>query len=152
MPAAHDIYQTHLDALSDAVWRRDRGAIAALLDARIDVVTGDERFLSVDRDPSVDTLVGFADAMRGRGATGYHRVCTAAAHDGPAEISGSHMTYILRGGNYVIEPYSCDTVLVLRDGVWVMRSTRVDRPYLGAAAFNPPRARAAAATNEDTPT
>ena len=133
---AREIYQRHLDAMSAAVWARDGAAIGALLDESVDVVTGDRSCRSIGRDATVATLVAFRDAMRGIGATSYHRICNRAARTAPDVIEGAHVTYVLRGGNYAIEPYTCEQTLRLQDGAWRMGRTRVERHHLGAASFS----------------
>lgn len=132
---AHALYQTHLDVVSDAVWRRSHSTLARHVDGVLDIETLDKMHLRTPRAQAIGNLIAFRRAMEGIGATAYHRLCLDAAFAGEDRIEGRHRTYVLRGGNYAIDPYECDMVLRLRDGVWMMSDTRVSRRHLGSASF-----------------
>lgn len=133
---AHVIYQEHLDIVSDAVWRRSHATLAHHIDEVLDIETVDRPHLATTRAQAIGNLVAFRRAMEGVGATAYHRVCHAAEFVGEDRIEGCHRTYVMRGGNYVIDPYDCDMILRRRDGLWRMSDTRVARRQLGSAAFS----------------
>lgn len=133
MTGARDIYQTHLDLVSQALWDRD-----------FEVITDLKVFPHVMRYPDcerayatpedlVATIETFRNRLEGLGATGYHRVCEQAAYD-PQDrdrITGAHWTYILRGGNYLSEPYRCEMVLARHDGIWMTSDIAVPQLYHG---------------------
>lgn len=133
---ANEIYQTHLDVVSDAVWRLDKDFLEVHIEERLTVETMDRHLRSMGRDETIAALFAFREAMESIGATGYHRVCSTAAFTTDHRIDGVHRTYVLRGGNYAAEPYLCEQRLCLHDGIWRMGDTRVQRKTLGFATFN----------------
>ena len=67
----------------------------------------------------------FRRYLSSMGAQDYMRLC-AKAHfvaGKEDEIRGLHTTYILRGGTYVIAPYSNTMTLILREGQWLGAGT-----------------------------
>ena len=132
---ARDIYQAHLDVVSAAVWARSYGTLTRHIDETIDIRTIDTSHAAVPRAQAIGNLMAFRKGMDEIGATAYHRVCLDAAFAGEGRIEGRHRTYVLRGGNYAIDPYDNDMTLVLRDGIWLMGDTRVSRHHLGSASF-----------------
>jgi hypothetical protein len=54
----------------------------------------------------VEAACSFRTFLSTMGATDYHRICDMAdiSEDG-TEISGEHTTYIIRGGQFAVEPY-----------------------------------------------
>lgn len=139
MQTARDIYQDHLDEVSRALWDRDFFAITEL-----------KHFPHVIRYPDTEarfdtpadlcaTMEAFRSKLDGLGATGYHRVCERASFD-PLDrnrITGAHWTYIMRGGNYLSEPYSCEMVLVHKEPLWIVADIIV--PELKHGIPTPPR-------------
>ena len=120
MREAREIYQTHLDVVSRAIWDGDMAEVV-----RRTVFPQSVRFRDGTRTFATPEeyragVATFRARMQGLGATGYHRVCqtaTFAAGD-PGRIEGRHETYILRGGNYVTPPYGCDMTLVRAGNTW----------------------------------
>lgn len=129
-------YQANLDAVSDALWRNDRDAIGACLGDRVRIEMRGSEPLEHARSTVVALLLSFREAMVGLGATGYHRVADRASIDDRGRLVGEHRTYVLRGGNYVIDPYRCAETL-RRDGDrWRLASTWIDRTRIGASTFH----------------
>lgn len=120
MSDARDIYQAHLDVVSQALWERDFELITDLKTFPHVMRYPDEKRVYNTAEELVVAMEALRDKLEGLGATGYHRVCDQASFDplDTGRITGSHWTYILRGGNYLSEPYHCKMVLRQRDGVW----------------------------------
>ena len=120
MADAREIYQAHLDVASRAIWNGDLEEVSrrTIFPQAVRFRDGTRTFATPE-DYRAEVAT-FLARMLGLGATGYHRVCQAAAFDpgDPGRISGHHETYILRGGNYVTPPYRCDMTLVLAEGTW----------------------------------
>ncbi len=142
MSDARDIYQAHLDEMSRAIWDGDMATMT-----RLHVFPNVICFPDGDREmhtgPDLHRMVlRFREHLEGLGATGYHRVCEAASFD-PADtgrIEGEHRSYIMRGGNYVTEPYSCHMVLRRSDAGW--HTAEITVPQLRHGIPVVPRARA----------
>lgn len=139
MSEARDIYQSYLDKVSQALWDRD-----------FDIVTRVKRYPYVIRHPDNHQVFETADDFRkcmetfrntleGLGATGYHRVCEHANFDpeDPTRITGAHWAYILRGGNYLTEPYMCEMVLVLNESQWNVTDIVVPQLRHGIPSADP---------------
>ena len=120
MDGARGIYQDHLDEVSRALWDRDYDTITRLKHFP-HVIRYPETQARFDTPDELRTMMeSFRSHLDGLGATGYHRVCERASFDplDRSRINGAHWTYILRGGNYLTEPYSCEMVLVLEEPTW----------------------------------
>jgi len=133
MKDALNIYQYHLDSVSQLIWDRDFEGVTALMTYPHELATA--RGVTVVDRP--ETMVDWAREFRAHldqlGATSYHRVAVAAAISGEdeSEISGFHRVYVLSGATHLVDPYISEATLKLRDGVWlgsgvraVLRSTR----------------------------
>ena len=133
MKDALTIYQHHIDSVSQLIWERDFESITTLMTYPHELATA-RGVTVVDRpETMVDWARDFRDNLDKLGATAYHRVAVAAAISGETEdeISGFHRVYVLSGATHLIEPYTSEATLKLRDGVWlgsgvraVLRSTR----------------------------
>lgn len=122
MPEARRIYQAHLDAVSRALWDRDFRAITDLKHfPHVIRYPGTERRFEKPEDLRAN-MQAFRTQLDGLGATAYHRVCERASFDprNRDRINGAHWTYIMRGGNYLSDPYCCEMVLVRDVGVWIV--------------------------------
>lgn len=126
MTIAHDIYQAHLDVVSDLQWRGDLDAVLdhMLLPKRIE--TADSVAVMENAADMRASLGSFHASMHRLGANAYHRVCLKAefAADDSEVILGVHRTYIMRGGQYVVAPYKAEMTLRRIDGQWRSASIR----------------------------
>ncbi|WP_298431205.1 hypothetical protein [uncultured Jannaschia sp.] len=129
MRDARDIYQAHLDRVSEALWNGDFAAVADLkvYPHVIEIETGQVE--SLDREALLATTEAFRRSLGEIGASAYHRVCLLAefAPDDDDLIEGRHVTYVLRGGNYVAPPFECRMALRRIDGQWL--SGRIVVPF-----------------------
>ncbi|CTQ50429.1 hypothetical protein [Jannaschia donghaensis] len=122
MQDARDIYQAHLDLVSRALWDRDYETIIAVNRFPHIIRFSDGNRQYDGPDDFAVMAARFRDHLDGLGATGYHRVCEHASFD-PLDrhrITGGHWTYILRGGNYLTDPYNCEMVLVHEGAEWMI--------------------------------
>lgn len=126
MNHALDIYQDHLDRVSQLIWAKEFDALPELMAFPHDVITNDS-VVTVD---APETLITWARSFRDRltelGATGYHRVAIAAAFSGDDEdrIDGFHRVYVVNGATYLITPYSSEAKLQRQNGLWLGSGVR----------------------------
>lgn len=120
MSDALAIYQDHLDRVSRAVWSLDTDTLLETLALPNRMLTQDAEVLLDTPEALIEAIRDFKDFLLRAGANEYHRIARLAhfhpQHDN--RIDGSHDTYILRGGQFVLEPYRCDQVLVRENGGW----------------------------------
>lgn len=147
MTEVHDIYQDFLDASSVALWNRDYVAVAAML-----------RYPHLIRLPETDRIIqnsaeqkldaqAFRESLKGLGATAYHRLCREAHFDpdNTGRITGTHTTYVMRGGSYLTDPYDCQMSLLLEpSGRWLANDITVSVRKSGMAYYHPDNIRARA--------
>ncbi|WP_179379532.1 hypothetical protein [Jannaschia marina] len=103
--------------MSRAMWDRDHDTVARLHEIPHVILHPDGPKTFETFEALSEAARQFRDHLDGLGATGFHRVCEQASFDplNADRITGVHWSYILRGGNYLTEPYSCQMEL-LRDG------------------------------------
>ena len=119
------IYQGWLDRIADALWSSDFRAVAAAMHYPHYMRTLDGEVLFDCAEKQTDAARDFRQYLSSMGARDYMRLC-AKAHFVAGkndEILGLHTTYVLRGGTYVIPPYSNTMTLILRDGQWLGAGT-----------------------------
>ncbi|SDY91427.1 hypothetical protein SAMN05444004_10479 [Jannaschia faecimaris] len=63
----------------------------------------------------------FRTRLQGMGTTCYHRVCERANFHqlDRNRITGAKWSSVLRGGNYLCEPYNCEMVITCEEGNWL---------------------------------
>lgn len=120
MGEALAIYQDHLDDVSRALWSGDDDKLLNLLSLPNRMITSDAELLLDSAEAVIKAARDFRAFLRKSGAQEYHRIAREARFHPEYEnrIDGSHDTYILRGGQYVLEPYLNRQVLVCEDGIW----------------------------------
>lgn len=120
MNEALTIYQEHLDRVTQALWTGDDDAMANLLSLPNCMRTEDGEILLETPEAIIKAARDFRRFLDRSGAREYHRIAREARfHPTDANrIDGTHDTYILRGGQYVMEPYLNHQVLVREAGVW----------------------------------
>ncbi|SFI20595.1 hypothetical protein [Jannaschia pohangensis] len=139
MQSARDIYQRHLDIVSEAVWRGDMATVSAAMSYPHEMQTNDST-LRVETPEDLQTsAIGFVESLRRQGATDYHRVCTEAefATPGCDRIDGQHMVHVLKAGTYVTPPFASWMSLALIDGVWLGIGIRVAVRNSQVTVLNP---------------
>ncbi|SDY91368.1 hypothetical protein SAMN05444004_10477 [Jannaschia faecimaris] len=126
MTTALGLYQDHLDLVSRHIWNRDFHALTKVMAYPHELITG-EGLVAVDNAETLKNwAIKFRDRLEELGATAYHRVAIAAAFTGNAEdrIDGFHRVYVLDGATHLIDPYSSEACLVLKDDVWLGAGVR----------------------------
>ncbi len=115
---AMEIYQGHLDIVTEAFWARNFDNVRPHM-----LLPGTMRLKDVAREISdwdgrralFDDQRDGLDAM---GATEYHRLVVEAAFSTPDRIEGSHLSYVIRGGSLVVSPYLSRMPLVRTPAGW----------------------------------
>ncbi|CUH26815.1 hypothetical protein JSE7799_00754 [Jannaschia seosinensis] len=127
MQTAWDIYQDHLDVTSRALWARDYGTAAELVQYPHEVVIGDSLARSEDPAKMIERLRALRESLENLAATAYHRLAKQVdfAPDNPDTILGEHEVYVLRGATYAITPYRTSNILDRIDGRWLCRRSRI---------------------------
>lgn len=126
MKHALEIYQDHLDRISQHIWAKEFDTLPELM-IFPHTVTTDDDVVTVD---TPETAISWAQAFRNRlaelGATGYHRVAIAAAFSSNDEdrIDGFHRVYVLNGATHLVTPYPSQAKLQKHNGVWLASSVR----------------------------
>lgn len=126
MNSALDIYQDHLNRVSEHIWARELDALTRIMAYPHQLSTGTE-IVEVDTPETLKSWAKkFRDNLETLGATAYHRVAIAAAFTGNDEdrIDGFHRVYVLNGARHLIDPYSSEAQLCLQDGVWLGSGVR----------------------------
>lgn len=120
---AQNIYQAHLDAVSERLWREDFAGVAAMMRYPSPVTTNDATTMIESPKHMIKTLKVFRASLVRLGATDYHRTCVEAhfVDDRDDIVEGQHLTYALRNGTYAIEPMAS-----------YMSLQRVGEAWLGA--------------------
>lgn len=121
MLTAQDIYQTHLDAVSTALWSWNFEHLLDHIRFPSFMETDDELLRMDKREDYLPSLHSFRKKLQNHGATAYHRICREAmfASDDPNRIEGIHETYALAGATPVMEPYLNHMTLVHQNGRWL---------------------------------
>lgn len=120
MIMARDIYQEHLDRVSRALWDLDFEVLLQALAVPNQMYTADTGLVCDTEADLKDAIVEYRSFLARAGAQDYHRIVRWARfhphHDG--RIDGEHDTYVLRGGQYALEPFVSSQVLILQNDVW----------------------------------
>lgn len=119
--SAPAIYQSWLDTLANAVWDRDYQTVAAAMSYPGKMITEDAELEFETPAQMVEATRAFRDNLSQLRADAYHRICVTAWFVGPdsARIDGTHVTYIMSGGRYVIDPFMNKMTLVWRNARWL---------------------------------
>ncbi|WP_299817041.1 hypothetical protein [uncultured Jannaschia sp.] len=123
MPEAAEIYQRLADATSRAAWDRDFDALGQLTDYPYTFTSDRGTRVTHTFEEFRADVEAFRQSLATLGATAYHRVCLKAEYveGSPDRIDGTHRSYVLRGGSYLVDPYECAMELVRRNGLWLTR-------------------------------
>jgi len=120
MTMAREIYQEHLDRVSRALWDLDFDVLMDSLAVPNSMYTADTGLVYETKADLKAALVEYRAFLTRAGAQDYHRIVRWARfhphHDG--RIDGEHDTYVLRGGQYALDPFRSAQVLVLQNDVW----------------------------------
>lgn len=114
------IYQAHLDRTSQALWARDDAVISETMGVPNEMYTEDTLVVMTKMEDVLKASADFRNHLDAQGATAYHRICQEAWFTDKRKnmIVGTHLTYILRGGTLLLDPYKSEQSLLLKDGVW----------------------------------
>ena len=122
---AATIYQDWLDRIAVALWASDFETVAAAMHYPHMMQTEDGEVWFHDPEQTIQGARDFRRYLASMGAQAYMRLCTQAhfTHENKG-ILGNHTTYVIRGGTYVIAPFTNEMTLTCRDGKWLGAGTR----------------------------
>ena len=126
---AKQVYQDLLDEIAGYYTLGDWGGFRRVIHVPHRFVTFEASFVIPTEVELRRLFDAFRDHQRALGVTDFARVCEAAMFRGEAGIEGTHVTHLLRNGNYVEEPFPAKTILRKIDGQWKVTSSdnAVDR-------------------------
>lgn len=117
---ARTIYQTWLDQVDKLLWERDFDGVAAAMRYPHTMATADTEIEVATPEDLFSLAMAFRERLDQMSAHAYCRICVEARSIKGAvpRLLGQHVTYILRGGQFVVEPFVNDMVLIEKDGAW----------------------------------
>lgn len=120
MSDAKGLYQTWLDKVAEATWSSDFATVGAAMTYPHVMQTADGEVFFDTAQKLIEAAADFRRYLTSIGAQAYMRLCTEASFaKDAARIDGRHMTYIMRGGSYLVPPFSNDMTLILAEGRWL---------------------------------
>ena len=151
---AREIYQHHLDIVSRALWDLDHDTMAKYLGMPNRMGTTDASILLDSQEKLRQAATDFRTHLSRMGAQHYHRLCTDAAYDpkDPDRIHGTHVTHILSGGAYVVQPFDNRMTLVRKGDIWLGIELRAVVGNAECTIVSPSQLRATHASRMDTRT
>ncbi len=128
-PAARARYQELLDQISTHFWAQDWASLEPFFVFPNRVSSKDAERVIDSFEACVAMMSAARDSYERIGAKEYHRLCRGARFtDGSqTEITGRHVTYILRDAQFVIRPYTGYLTAVLHEGTWRAAGIHADK-------------------------
>lgn len=119
--AADGIYQRWLDKVSQRLWDHDFNGVAAAMAYPHWMASSDARMLFDVPAKLAQAARDFRAQLCQIGAQAYHRICEAAhfVGEGQDRIEGRHTTYVIRGGQFALDPFSNQMTLIRQGSVWL---------------------------------
>ena len=112
------VYQNTLDRFIDAFWQRDEARLNSFLvqPFRFALKNIDKTYQ--DRQALVRLFVGWRNALETMQTDVFHCTCRSAnfVHGSADHILGNHETYMIRGNNFLREPFLCSMRLTRETG------------------------------------
>ncbi|PWJ19290.1 hypothetical protein [Jannaschia seohaensis] len=120
MTDAVAIYQNYLDTVCDLLWRGQYEEICEHMVFPNAIIMLDAMAEDISREQMLENLKSLHDSLLRQGAQSFYRLCQTAQVDplDPSRILGTHRSYVLRGGTYVVPPYDNRLLLVQTEGRW----------------------------------
>lgn len=115
---AQQIYQQMLDRIGAAYFARDWAYFHHAIAVPHTFVTFDGQHEIADADGLRRIFDSVRQMIAERGITNYARICEAALFRSEDTIEGAHVTYLLRQGQTVSEPFPSKSILRVIDGYW----------------------------------
>ena len=130
MGSAVAIYQSNLDAVSDALWACDLASVLMHVALPNYMGTNDADLVICSPDEMFIVINDFRDQMARQGADGYRRTCVQAAFVTPRRtmITGLHETQLLRNGEPLRPPYLNRMTLLRAQGRWLAFRLEAEAP------------------------
>ena len=116
---ALEIYQSALDAVSQAVLAGDFDGYAARIDLPYLVHTETARHLVTTRESLRPTFMALHDTLRSQGVTHYERVAREAEYVDRDRIEGWHHTHLISHGERLNCPHASRQAIVRRGATWL---------------------------------
>ena len=139
MQDAQAIYQDHLDMVSRLQWQRVFDSVCAYMHCPLRIETADTVAIIRTAQEMRESLKAFHASMVRLCAQAYHRVCLSAEFEPthPQHIAGRHRTYIMKGGQYAVDPYEAQMDLVVPGDKWCSLSTRSHHRNVACPVISP---------------
>lgn len=115
---AEDIYQAHLDALSEALLTGNAEAFAAGISLPHSISCEDSYTVVETHEEMIRIFNAYHRTLTSQGVTEQARIVTKAEFVTPDVIIGEHETHIMRDGLRLVEPYPNRVRLDRIDGGW----------------------------------
>ncbi|MEM9755058.1 MAG: hypothetical protein AAF914_03645 [Pseudomonadota bacterium] len=120
------LYQANLDAVSRAIWDEDWDRMLRYLAIPNTMAFRNGRHVFETPEDMVAAAQRQRESFRRHAADDWHRLCRAARYDGPDKITGHHVSFVLRGATYRLEPFTSRMTLQRIDGRWLSAGCDVD--------------------------
>ena len=122
-----DIYQSALNAVSDAVMTRNFADYLQQLDLPYLMTTAKAQFVLNDREELERNFHSVSGSFQRRGVTHYERLVRSASLVRSDRIEGWHYTHIIANGERLTAPWLTRQALVRREAGW--RFSEVHFPF-----------------------
>ena len=139
MQAAQDIYEDHLDVVSKLQWQRAFDGVCARMHCPLRIETADTVAIIQTAQEMREPLEAFHASVVRLCAQAYHRVCLPAEFEPthPQHIAGRHRTYIMKGGQYAVDPYEAQMDLVVSGDRWCRLCIRSNHRNVACTVISP---------------
>lgn len=128
MMSAIEIYQDHLNLVTEAIWAERYDDVTAQMLFPVRLTVKDGHVLASTPAEMVGWARDFRTSLRDLGAAAYHRLAIAAAFTGEDDtgIDGFHRVFILHGATHLVPPYSSNASMVRVGDGWRGTGVRAD--------------------------
>lgn len=99
------IYQSHLDALSDAILSRNFSAYIRRMSVPHTLYTENTKHVLRSKDEMAETFYALHASLKSQRVTQYLTIAKQATFKAEDFICGEHETHILSGGQRIVSPY-----------------------------------------------
>lgn len=117
-----DVFQKHLDEVSETLMTDDFDRYMTLVDNPLVVITEKATTLVSDVEDFRFGFESYAGMLKTERATDLIRLAGSVTQYGPNLITGRYETHILSSGQRIYGPFPSAMTLVHRDGRWLINS------------------------------
>jgi hypothetical protein len=117
-----DVFQKHLDEISEALLTDDYDRYRAMVDVPLVVITEKATTIVTREEHFRYGFESYAGMLRTHQATDLIRLAHSVSEYGDNLITGRYETHILRGGKRIYGPFQSAATLVRVGGRWLINS------------------------------